>query len=85
MTQRGLFDPSDPHVHPDAVPRLAGQNAAILERLRAGPATNRELAGMALNYRARISDLRALGHEILCVDQDHKSGLAFYRLVGETK
>lgn len=40
------------------VPRLARQNTAILNRLREGPATNRQLAEIALNYRARISELR---------------------------
>ena len=40
------------------------QNMIILGRLQCGPATNRELAGLALNYRARISDLRVLGFDI---------------------
>lgn len=43
---------------PDAG-RLAGQNQAILERLRRGPATNKELAAISLKYTSRISEVRA--------------------------
>ena len=35
------------------------QNYRILERLREGPATNAELVKYALNYTARISEIRA--------------------------
>ena len=45
--------PSDPHVAEDERPRLTGQNAAVLERLRRGPATNRELAGISLKYTSK--------------------------------
>ena len=60
MTQRTLFHdtatlaPTDPHVEPDDVPRLTGQNKAVLERLKAGEATSLELSKYSLNYRARI-------------------------------
>ncbi len=64
-----LFDharPIDPNVRPADTDRLTGQNAAILERLRTGPATNVELAAISLKYTSRISDLRANGHSIVC-------------------
>ena len=49
-----------PHfAHPKDTPRLAGQNAAILTRLRQGPARNHELADIALKYTSRISDVRS--------------------------
>lgn len=44
--------------------RLRGQNLAILERLRLGPATNVELAAISLKYTARISDIRSAGYSI---------------------
>lgn len=46
--------------------RLRGQCGAILALLREGPATNAQLAGIALKYTNRISDLRADGHVITC-------------------
>ncbi len=39
--------------------RFNEQAVAVLARLQAGPATALELAAVALNYRARISELRA--------------------------
>lgn len=47
--------------------RLSGQNAAVLARLRQGPATNAELAGISLKYTSRISDLRDAGFVIRSV------------------
>jgi hypothetical protein len=72
--------PRDPHVHAAAAPRLKGQNAETLERLRAGRATNKELAGIALKYTSRLSDLRAAGYDVRCVRQDRVSGVAVYAL-----
>ncbi len=43
-------------------PRLCRMSRAILERLRRGPATNRELAAMfpeGAAWRTRVSDVRA--------------------------
>ena len=57
--------PTDPNVRPADVKRLTGQNAAVLARLRAGPATNAELAGIALKYTSRISDLRKAGFTVI--------------------
>jgi biotin operon repressor len=50
---------------------------SILRRLQDGPASNHELASIGgLNYRARVSDLRASGWVI----EVAKNGV--YRLVG---
>lgn len=57
--------PTDPNVRPADVKRLTGQNAAVLARLRAGPATNAELAAIALKYTSRISDLRRAGFTVI--------------------
>lgn len=51
--------PCDPSASPGDAPRLTGQNAAILDRLKVGPATNAELAEISMKYTSRISDLRA--------------------------
>lgn len=58
--------PTDPKVCTtiEEIVRFSGQNGVILERLRRGPAKNYELAALAINYRARISDLRNYGFEI---------------------
>ena len=67
----------------DRVPvqkRLSGQCAAILARLRQGPATNRELSAISLKYTSRTSDLRAAGYAIRCTRQ-YDSGLTVYELV----
>lgn len=61
--------------------RLDRQTEAIVARLMRGPATNRELASIALKYTSRISDARKLGHRIVCRKVDRASGLTEYRLV----
>lgn len=71
--------PIDPNVHAEDVPRLTGQNAAILDRLRSGPATNKELARLSLKYTSRLSDARAAGYQIVC--KRLSGGLTEYRLV----
>ena len=75
--------PIDPHVDADDVPRLTGQNAAILARLERGPATNSELAKLSLKYTSRISDLRvALARKGFAIVYDRgEGGLNTYRLV----
>lgn len=72
--------PRDPNVAPADRPRLTGQNAAILARLKQGPATNRELRDLVktMNHTARISDLRDAGHTIEC--HRGKGGLNTYEL-----
>ena len=72
MNAPTLFDtipPRDPSVPAAAAPRLSAQSLAILERLRRGRATNAELAGIALKYTSRTSDLRAAGYDVRCVRQ----------------
>lgn len=84
MAQLTLFDsprklsPTDPHVAAADAPRLSGQNAAILERLRRGPATNDELIRISRKYTSRTSDLRKHGFKITCERLD--GGLTPYRL-----
>lgn len=74
--------PTDPHVNSLAdVERLTGQNLAILQRLRNGPATNGELAAIALKYTSRISDLRKHGVKIEAKREEH--GIVTYRLLEE--
>ncbi len=65
VRRRGQLPPTDPQVSTvEAVVRFARQNDVILERLQKGPAENYELAALAINYRARISDLRQHGFTI---------------------
>jgi len=61
--------------------RRGKQMQAILDRLLAGEATNVELCELAINYRARISDLRASGYRIECTRQ-RVNGLSTYVLRG---
>ena len=74
MTQAMLFDKQEKV-------RLSRQCQEILNRLREGPATNRELSRISLKYTGRISDLRKLGYIIECYDRNPATGLARYRLV----
>lgn len=89
--QMSLFDaprrltPRDTHLVPEERPRLSGQNQAILERLRRGPATNDELARIARKYTSRISDLRAHGYDVRMVEHDHATGITRYQLFGATR
>lgn len=91
MTQSALFDETivvlppirvNETVHLAEAPRLSKQCGLILERLRAGNATNRELAEISLKYTGRISDLRAAGYEIKVVERNYETGLNVYALVG---
>jgi len=67
------------------IPRLKGQNALILERLRAGSVTNRELAEISLKYTSRVSDVRKYltayypGQRIECTKM--AGGLTVYMLL----
>ena len=60
-------------------PRLDSQCDRMLARLKKGAATNTQLVEIALNYRARISELRQMGHNVQC--EKKQGGLAVYRLV----
>ena len=85
MTQLTLFGddqprlaPCDPNVDVQDEGRLTGQNALVLDALRDGPKTNKQLAFFSLKYTSRISDLRASGYKIHCERLD--GGLRLYRL-----
>jgi hypothetical protein len=65
--------------------RLSKQCAAILARLKEGPATNRELVAISLNHTGRISDLRRSSYVIEVESHDHTTGLVVYRLVEKPK
>jgi hypothetical protein len=81
----GLFDslaypPRDPLVCDVEAVRLSNQTERIVERLREGPATARQLLAIALNYRARISDARKAGYDVRLVKRDYESGKTQYAL-----
>lgn len=87
--QSMLFDESMPalpplrvnaSVHLAEAPRLSNQCRLILERLRAGNATNRELSQISLKYTGRVSDLRAAGYVIEVIERSHETGLNVYAL-----
>lgn len=75
-----LFELCDHTVKSDEAPRLSAQCQAILDRLKTGPVTNKELAGISLKYTGRISDLRKNGFTVECFVRDHTSGVSWYRL-----
>jgi hypothetical protein len=77
-----LFAPREPEnlALADEVPRFVTQCNRILARLREGPTSNSELAGIALKYTGRISELRKCGHTIVVVSRDRKTGLTWYAL-----
>ena len=77
--------PRDSHVtKPKEITRLTGQNLAVLNRLRKGTATRRQLGEIALNVTARISDVRAYLRprgESAEVIEEHENGLTVYGIV----
>jgi hypothetical protein len=75
--------PASPTLAPAERRRLSRQNAAILARLQAGPATRRELTDIALNVTARVSELRDAGFDVRVVERNTVTGRTVYRLVGE--
>lgn len=78
-----MIAPTDPNVMHSDVKRLTGQNAAILDRLKKGPATNSELSGIALKYTSRLSDVRAAGFNIIGIPRE--GGVWVYHLAGGAK
>lgn len=65
-------------MEPVELARLNRQCQRIAQRLMAGPATNTELAQLALKYTSRISDLRDLGWDIRKQSHDHATGVVVY-------
>lgn len=74
--------PRDPNLASVAVARVSRQALEVLEQLRQGPKTNRELLNVAIRYGSRIHDLRKAGYTIDKFE-DYKSGLTTYKLTGE--
>lgn len=56
------------------------QCIAILKLLLAGHPSNAELAGKALKYTSRISDLRKAGFEVTVASRDYATGVVSYAL-----
>lgn len=71
--QPDLFTPFPPR-------RWSQQCERIYQRLQRGPATNQELAQLALKYTSRISDLRKGGVCVECIEHDHVTGRTVYAL-----
>ena len=86
--QMGLFDnprppaPRDPSVAPAARPRLMRQAVAILQMLRTGPQTARDLTAITHRFGGRIYDLRKAGCHI-DTDVEQKTGVSTYMLIHE--
>lgn len=77
--------PADPNVAAQDRPRLTGQNARVLERLRQGPLTVTE-AWESLGIRrlgARIYDLHQAGYRTLTTRLDNNDTL--YTLIEGSK
>jgi len=72
--------PSTPTLPSEMRPRLSRQNTAILTRLQQGPMTNRELAGIALKYTGRLSELRQAGYRVSVLSHDYVTGIVTYGL-----
>ena len=91
MTQGTLFEaqikpriePVDPHLTDEEKPRLTRQCIGVLERLRCGPATNKELVQIATRFGARLLDLRRAGYDIQITARNRETGLTVYALVRE--
>jgi hypothetical protein len=72
----------DPNLAKAALPRVSRQALKVLELLKLGPATNRELLSVAIRYGSRIHDLRKAGYRIEIIAKDEASGLTTYKLFG---
>lgn len=72
----------DPNLSREAIPRVSKQALQVLEQLRSGPKTNRQLLEVAIRYGSRLHDLRKAGYDIQIVSKDEASGLVTYKLVG---
>lgn len=57
----------------------------ILERLKKGPATNRELNQIGFRYSVRIHELRRDGYDITWSPVEGKPNLIIYRLNTESE
>lgn len=73
----------DPNLPKQSISRVSKQALKVLEMLRSGPKTNRELLDVAIRYGSRIHDLRKAGYDIKIVADDSQTGLTTYQLMGE--
>jgi hypothetical protein len=78
-----VIEPCDPRVtQPVKRRRLQGKARQVLALLRDGDRTNRELVdAVGHRFGGRISDLRKRGFVILCLNENHATGEATYRLI----
>jgi hypothetical protein len=60
--------------------KAGSQNNRILDRLRLGRMTSREMSRISLKYTSRISELRSGNYDIRVVSIDRRSGLSIYAL-----
>lgn len=84
--QPSLFDEAgQPSILQDPTQgkRLTRQQAAILERLKQGPATNMELIPISTRFSSRIHELRKVGWLIDTDYLNKANGLTQYTLKGK--
>lgn len=81
---------TDPMVPDAAIPRLTGQNLAVLKRLEKGPATNVELEKSSGSRRinSRTADVRRWLEEhhkktLVCTPVDAATGIYRYEIVSK--
>lgn len=80
-TAPSAFPQRDPKItQPVEQKRLSRQTQAIVDRLRQGPATNKELAAITHRFGARIHDAKGVGFDIHVQSHDHKTGVVVYAL-----
>ena len=74
---------TDPNTRDEDDDRLAGQNLVIYGMLMERARSNKELSGIALDYRGRIRDIRNFlktkGQTVKCIFG--KGGLNFYAII----
>lgn len=64
LFDKPIVEPVDPNVLPSDVPRLCAASLRVLDRLKEGPATNRELEQPGCGgsrFGGRLFDLRKAG------------------------
>lgn len=72
----------DPRLTKEARPRLQRACLRILARLQVGPATNMQLLQIGgMRFGARLHELKAAGHTVRIVEEDHVTGRVVYELV----
>jgi hypothetical protein len=79
--------PADPHVEHVDKPALAAQTAAVLERLRQGPASVPQLEAASGSQRvaARVYDLKKAGYHVARYVHDREQRVYGYKLLETTE